>query len=334
MTRRAAARKFLATTDWHSAEVTPLAGDASNRTYFRLLRSGHAPAVLMDSPPEKGEDVRPFVSVARHLTSHGLSAPRILASDEAEGFLILEDLGDALYARVLEQNPAREEELYVAAIEALVELHSASPLPVAPYDAQTMGPLAGLAAQWYAGQPERAAELSAATQEALLAQEKPERVLALRDYHAENLLWLPNRSGAARVGLLDFQDARMGQRTYDLASLLKDARRDVSPATQAAATDAFASLTGISRETLLASMAAQSAQRNLRILGVFARLSLHFGKTHYIDLIPRVWRNLQDDLSHPALSRLRGTVMRMLPEPTPHLLNDLKARCGTIPSLA
>ncbi|MEO0677911.1 MAG: aminoglycoside phosphotransferase, partial [Pseudomonadota bacterium] len=115
---------------------------------------------------------------------------------------------------------------------------------------------------------------------------------------------------------------------------LKDARRDVSPATQAAATDAFASLTGISRETLLASMAAQSAQRNLRILGVFARLSLHFGKTHYIDLIPRVWRNLQDDLSHPALSQLRGTVMRMLPEPTPHLLNDLKARCGTIPSLA
>ncbi len=140
-------------------------------------------------------------------------------------------------------------------------------------------------------------------------------VLILRDYHTENLFWLPDRDGIARVGLIDFQDALAGPRAYDLISLTEDARRDVHPALADRMITHYATRTGLDADTFRRAAATCAAQRNLRILGVFARLSLHFGKPHYVDLIPRVWNHLQRDLSHPGLARLRDHCG--LPEPTP-----------------
>ncbi len=330
-----AAKVFVETTDWAGAPLEFLAGDASNRRYYRLARTNGAQAVLMDAPPEKGEDTRPFIAIAHHLRDHGLSAPDIYAMDIENGFLLIEDLGDAIFARVLERDAALGKTLYVAAVEALAVLAKA-PLPsgIDAYDPATMGPLAGLAGSWYAGDPSAAKAISDASRTALNALPAAAETLVLRDFHAENLIWLPDRDGTARVGLLDFQDARVGHPAYDVASLIRDARREVQEQTQQATAAHFAQLHGLTIKNAEHALCAQGAQRNLRILGVFARLSLHFGKPHYIDMIPRVWRNLQIELAHPALHDLRSVALETLPEPSPQHLQDLKDRCGTRPTLA
>lgn len=249
--RSALAAGFVATTDWARADRAPLAGDASNRRYERLRDpvSG-ATAVLMDAPPEKGEDVRPFLRIARHLADQGLSAPRILAEDVAQGFLLLEDLGDGLFARVIPTDPGLERPLYEAATDVLVALHDAPMIPLDPYGAERMVDMASLAfVKYRAGLLGDAAaddleRFQARFGDLLRATVKGDAVLVQRDYHAENLLWLPGRQGTARVGLLDFQDAMAGHRAYDLVSLLQDARRDVPAGIEAAMIARYVAATG------------------------------------------------------------------------------------------
>lgn len=336
MTKRsAAAAAFLATTDWHDAAQTMLAGDASNRKYFRLHhpKNGET-AVLMDAAPDTGEDVRPFVKIATHLSTMGLSAPRILAQDLSQGFLLLEDLGDALFARVVATTPAMEEPLYQAATDVLTTLHE-HPLPdLAPYSPAYMAQMAGLAWGWYAQHaagpdPKAQAAFEAAFLPILNSLENSAEVLIQRDYHAENLLWLPHRQGVARVGLLDFQDAMAGHRAYDLVSLLQDARRDVSPQIEAQMITRYIETNQLDRDSFTTAYAVLGAQRNLRIMGVFARLCLRDAKPHYIALMPRVWGLLQRDLRHPALAPVRTIIDASLPSPTPDILETLIAQCPT-----
>ena len=154
-------------------------------------------------------------------------------------------------------------------------------------------------------------------------------VLVLRDYHAENLLWLPGRAGLARMGLLDFQMGSLGQPEYDLISLLQDARRDVPRDLANRMITHFAHVTGADPDRCAAACAVLGAQRNLRILGGFTRLSLHFGKPGYVKLIPRVWAHLQHDLAHPALAGVRKVAD--LPEPVPDALQRITDLCGTVP---
>ncbi|MFC6688916.1 aminoglycoside phosphotransferase family protein [Jhaorihella thermophila] len=323
---------FLSRTAWAGARRAPLAGDASNRRYERLTdpATGRT-AVLMDAPPVKGEDVRPFVRIAQFLRGAGLSAPEIFAEDTVYGFLLLEDLGDDLFARVLERRPDLENSLYEAGIDVLAALHAVDPPDLPSYDPALMSELAALAFDKYrsgvvgdANDGIRA-EFVARFRQLLEHAATPERpVLIQRDYHAENLLWLPERSGPARVGLLDFQDAMLGHPAYDLVSLLQDARRDVPPAIETAMIDRFVTRTGADRAAFLPAYAVLGAQRNLRILGVFARLGMEHGKPHYVDLIPRVWRLLQHDLDHPALDPVATLLRAALPEPTPDNLQRLK----------
>ncbi|WP_372604160.1 aminoglycoside phosphotransferase family protein, partial [Actibacterium sp.] len=238
--RDALADNFLRTAGWGAATRRVLAGDASNRRYDRLTDPATgASAVLMDAPTDKGEDVRPFLRIARHLTGLGLSAPRILAEDIANGFLLLEDLGDDLFARVTAQTPELEQQLYATATDLLADLHQhPAPQDLPAYDPPLMASLSALVYDWYlpgAGltpTPEEKQAFQAEIETVLtnLAPDTP--VLIQRDYHAENLLWLPDRDGVARVGLLDFQDGMAGHPAYDLVSLLEDARRDVPPEVQ------------------------------------------------------------------------------------------------------
>jgi aminoglycoside/choline kinase family phosphotransferase len=142
-----------------------------------------------------------------------------------------------------------------------------------------------------------------------------------RDYHAQNLLWLPQRAGMARTGLIDFQDAVAGSKAYDLVSLLEDARRDVDPAVAKAARRHYldtmsAQGTPLDEAAFAAELAAIAAQRNAKILGIFARLHRRDGKPRYLALMPRVWGHLTSDLGHPSLAPLRAWYDRTIPPET------------------
>lgn len=321
---------FLEKSGWGDAKRVPLAGDASARRYERLHRSGET-AILMDAPPTSGEEIAPFVQIAEHLSGLGLSAPFIIAQDAELGFLLLEDLGDGLYAHLVRADPKLEPPLYEAAAEVLAKIAQAPcPETLPSLDHETALALISPFFDWYvkgteADVPHR--QLTAALAEALHKHGGTASIMIHRDYHAENLLWLPDREGLRRVGLLDFQMAQKGSVGYDLVSLLEDARRDVGEDARKAAISVYSSKTGIEIGKLEEAMAVWGAQRNLRILGIFARLSMHLGKPHYIDLIPRVWGHLMRDLAHPALAEVAQVA---LPQPTPAILTRLKALCGTV----
>ncbi|MDJ0857476.1 MAG: phosphotransferase [Dinoroseobacter sp.] len=325
---------FLAGAGWASAEVRPLAGDASNRRYLRVSRNGHR-AVLMDAAPERGEDTGPFLKIAAHLRAVGLHAPAVFSSDPVAGLILLEDLGDGLFARRFEIEPDSQNRLYKSAIDVLLRLH-AGPLPpgdVPDYTACPMAEAAKLAGIWYADDLPSAEALATSMTTALTALDWSQPVLVLRDYHAENLLWIDNADGLDRVGLLDFQDAARGHPVYDVISLMQDARRDVPADVAHAMAMHYQTGSGMTGAVFDHAAAVLGAQRALRILGVFARLSLHFNKPDYVDLIPRVWGQLQANLHHPSLRDLAELTSECLPKPSAEHLASLKARAGTCPRL-
>lgn len=329
--RTALVTKFLRQTEWATASRTPLAGDASSRKYERLInRSSGQHAVLMDAPPVTTETLAPFLNIARHLSKLGFSAPKILHSDVQNGFLLLEDLGDALFARVAKAEPSKEQEIYEGAVDFLIDLHT-RPLPTTcpVYSARDMANFTAIIFDFYA--PETSAQdkqliLNLLT--TVLECHQPfTPVLALRDFHSENLIWLPERSGSKRIGLLDFQDAIVSHPAYDLISLTTDARRDVSRSLAKHLIMRYMEKTGQDKEQFLSAAAAISVQRNLRILGIFARLALQGNKLAYIDLIPRVWGYLMQDINHPSLVDLRGILMASLPSPSSKFLQRLREQC-------
>jgi hypothetical protein len=308
MTPPAGAAAFLAANDWGGAEIRPLAGDASFRRYFRV-RDGGRRAVLMDAPPPH-EDPRPFVAVAEWLAQAGLSAPRILARDLAQGLLLLDDLGDARLRETLDSAPERERELYELAVDLLVQLHRAPPMRGLPeHGLERWLDELSLFPDWYCEtlgiEVDRGAYQAAWTAVLEpLTRDSLGPVTVLRDFHAENIMLIDGRSGVAHLGLLDFQDAVAGHPAYDLASVLEDARRDVSPAIERAMLERYCRTAGCSSafETAYWTLA---AQRNTRILGVFTRLWKRDGKPHYTNFQPRMWGLLERDLDHPALGPVR-----------------------------
>ena len=321
---------FLERQGWGGADCADLAGDASFRRYFRLAQRGEN-SVLMDAPPPF-EDVRPFVAVSQILKESGLTAPNILAADMAQGFLLLEDLGDDRFSRVLARDPDEEIPLYEAAVDCLLALHAESPAPsvdlgdgryrVPPYDMNVLLREVALFVDWYLpalrreplSKDERRSFITL-WREALQQMDAAREALVLRDYHADNLMWLPDRKGNARVGLLDYQDALMGHSAYDLVSLLEDARRDVPPALAEAMVNRY--LKGrpdIDAADFRTAYAVLGAQRNTKIIGIFTRLYARDGKPGYLDLLPRVWGLLERDLEHPALAGLRAWFDRAAPK--------------------
>jgi N-acetylmuramate 1-kinase len=320
--RAALIAAFLAASGWGDAARRKLAGDASFRRYDRLERAGGR-AVLMDAPPPQ-EDVRPFLMIARLLSSIGLSAPAILAEDIAAGLLLLEDFGDATYTRLLAQG-ADEAALYALAIDLLVALHRAfdpaAAREVPAYDDQRLLTEAALLVDWYLPaitghptEPSLRQEYLALWRALLPVARGVPSSLVLRDYHVDNLMLLETRGGVARCGLLDFQDAVLGPVSYDLVSLIEDARRDV-PADLAAAMQAryLAEFPALDRDAFAASYAVLGAQRNCKIIGIFTRLCVRDGKPHYLPHIPRVWRLVEQDLRHPALAPVAAWLDRHIP---------------------
>lgn len=325
---------FIRTAQWGDADRLTIAGDASNRRYERLTKPDGSTLILMDAPADKGEDVRPFIAIAEHLRVIGLSAPAILHQDIINGFLLIEDLGDDLFKQVIARDPKLETPLYAASVDVLTTLHAAPLPPLAAYDTATMTSFAARAYEWYLfgltgaqNTPEQA-QFETFMAELLAPLETASQVLIQRDYHAENLLWLPEREGAARVGLLDFQDAMRGHAAYDLVSILQDARRDVPPAIEEAMIDRYLTQNPQDKAAFRAAYAILGVQRNLRIVGAFARLCIVAGKPRYVDLIPRVWEFVERNLAHPALAKIAPHIHTTLPAPTPDALAILKSKCA------
>jgi len=340
--RIAAVRRFLDRNGFALADRKLMQGDASTRAYERLTLNGVC-TILMNSPRRPdgpivrdgkpysqiahlAEDVTPFVAMANALRERGLSAPAIVAADRTAGLLAIEDLGAELV--VAGDPPAPVAARYEAAVDVLAALHrqrAPDMVTVEPgvdyelprYDMEALLIEVELLLDWYL--PKLETRISDATRDVYLAlwrdalQPAVDAVptWVLRDYHSPNLLWLPEREGVARIGLLDFQDAVMGSPAYDLASLLQDARVDVPETME------ITLLSRYSRARLKAepafdaaafvrAYATLAAQRASKILGIFARLEKRDSKPQYLRHLPRVSAYLQRSLAHPALVPLGG----------------------------
>ncbi len=315
-------RRFLEAAGWDDAERRVLAADAFFRRYDRLTRNGET-VVLMDAPPPQ-ENVDIFDFIAGCLDEIGLSAPQTLAIDRESGFLLLEDFGNTTFTRALAEG-ADEAELYRLATDTLVALHHGwwveSP-KIPPYDEEKLLTEAALLVDWYlpaiTGRETPAAQREsylAAWREVMPAMLNVPHKLVLRDYHVDNLMVLEGRAGVARCGLLDFQDGVIGPISYDLVSLLEDARRDVSEAVVTEMLERYHAgmRNEIDRWAFTASYYALGAQRNAKIIGIFTRLSRRDGKHGYLPHVPRVWRLLEGDLQQPVLAPVKDWFDREVP---------------------
>ncbi len=330
-----------------------LQGDASVRRYARITRAPGGGAILMDWARQPdgpairnglpysriahlAEDVRPFVAVAAALRALGLGVPAIYAQDLDRGFLLIEDLGDRVFGHEVETGAADQALLWRTATETLAALSVIIPPSILPvgdgtehrlpeYDRGALSIETELLLDWHWPMLHGSPMPGDARAEFLsqwgvvfdrLAVLPPAWVL--RDYHSPNLLWLPEREGIARVGVIDFQDAMRGPPAYDLVSLLQDARVDVAPELEAAVFDHYcaavtARQTGFDRDAFAFAYAALGAQRNTKILGIFARLAKRDGKPGYLRHVPRLWRYLERDLAHPDLAGLKRWYDRCFP---------------------
>ena len=321
MQRNDIINQFLHDTQWGQAKRVLIAGDASFRKYYRVSQYGKS-AIVMDAPPDK-EDIRPFMAIDAYLQQHQLSAPCILASDTGNGLLLLEDLGDDLFARVLAAQPEKELELYQAAADVLIELHNYTLNYAIPaFDKAKMLSQVALLPEWFmplvsGKEAEKVCiEEYTALWNIVLNRLPPlKNAMVLYDFHAENLLWLPGRMAVKRVGLLDFQDAMLGSPAYDMVSFLEDARRDVSQDTIEKVIAYYLDKTQIAEEEFMTAYAIMGAQRNCRIAGTFARLNTRDNKPRYLAFMQRVWNHIEKDVSHPALRELKNWLDRyILPE--------------------
>jgi len=352
-------RQFLDVAGYADAKRLRMAGDASTRSYARLVRDDGV-VILMNSPRRPdgpaiydgksysaavhlAEDVKPFVAIAGGLRGRGFSAPAIHHADLDAGLLITEDFGSEGF--VEGDPPAPIPERYQIAVDMLAALHREplpETLPLAPqityaiptFDTDALLVEVGLMLEWYL--PDRGATptnnlraefvmmwrdlLNKPADAANRPRKVWDRTWVMRDYHSPNLIWLGERDGTSKVGIIDFQDAVLGPAAYDLVSLLQDARIDVPEALELALLTRYIKARRESDETFdpagFAELyAIMSAQRNTRLLGTFARLNRRDGKPQYLRHQPRIWTYLTRSLAHPGLSGLRDWYAANVPPP-------------------
>lgn len=330
--RSRAIRAFLDSAGWKGAERRFLQGDASTRAYERL-RAGARRGVLMDWPPAnaglpggkrsayRATDIRPFIAVDNALRDAGLSVPELYAADTGAGFLLMEDLGTE--GVVADATPIADR--YHVAVTVLAEIHNRPraaelPLPdgtvhrLPSYRSEMLADELELFLDWYfphiLGAPAAPADRTgfhAAWAPLLARLDRAETSWVLLDVHSPNLLWLPDREGLRRIGLLDFQDAMIGPTAYDVASLAEDARVTVPADLERALVGRYIELRrqgggDFDAQVFGDAYAILAAQRAMRILGVFVRLAEKAGKPHYLNHIPRVREYLRRTLAEPVLS--------------------------------
>jgi aminoglycoside/choline kinase family phosphotransferase len=287
--------------------LRPASADASFRRYFRVGRAGGGDRIIMDAPPDR-EDSRPFVKVAALMTDAGLQSPRVLAWDEAQGFMLLSDLGAQTMLQVIDQAPEADRAqraygLYREAVDALVTWQLASkPGVLPPCDDALLSRELALFPDWYV-EKHRGITIDGTLRgklDALFAQIKDSNLNALggarvyvhRDFMPRNLMVA--QDGTPALGILDFQDAVYGPITYDIASLMRDAFiswpedfvLEISVRYWEQARKAGLPV-GEDFGEFYRAVEWMGLQRHLKILGIFARLTLRDGKPAYLADTPR-----------------------------------------------
>ena len=305
--------KFLENTEWAYAKITPVAGDLSARNYVRLSLGG-ATAIVMDSSNERSS-LPAFVRMTHWLRDIGLSAPRLLKDSQTEGFLLLEDLGEHSVSQRLSR-PTETRATLDACLNLLLTIrHAAAPKLSTP-KVKELCDWTTLADDYYPGANKHELDSLRAFLETILARHATKQpTVSLRDFHADNLMWLPEKLGVAKLGLLDYQDAMLTHPVYDLVSLLTDARTSISPDLRADYVKEYSRASGDDLSHLKEAFSAVSIQRNLRILGIFHRASVEHGKHHHLPKIPRVYGYLKEALEHPTFAKLAPQLRIALPPP-------------------
>ena len=321
--RNTAIGEFLITSGWANSQRDTLEADASSRKYERL-RSGSNQALLMICPPE-GENIYEFIKVTNYLLEKKYSVPIIFSKDPKKGLLIIEDFGDTTFMRAAGKT-VEDSLLYSSALEVLIKMHSNqsrdwSRLNLPAYNTNLLLEELSIFCEWYLPNFLKNKALKGAIADfqkiwiRLISEYLVlEPTLVLRDFHADNLFWLPKRKGEQRCGLIDYQDAVIGSPTYDLMSLLEDARRDIP-------TDLYNKIKG---DYILAfpdlditkfnkEFALLSAQRHCKVLGIFSRLCQRDNKNKYLEHMPRVWHLLEKSCQSAFLAPLETWLNEFIP---------------------
>ena len=309
---RDVALSFIQTAGWGDAVASPVAGDLSTRSYTRLSHAGRT-AILMDASDEIAA-TEAFCKMTEWLRDLDLSAPAILDARESAGLLLLEDLGTQSVSDQFSQG-VEATDIYQTCIDLLLTIRDQHVPDLSEPTAHEMAEWTCLADQYYphadTGQLNAIRYLLETEMERFTTRPS----VSLRDFHADNLMWLPDRSGIRKLGLLDYQDAFSTHPVYDLVSLLTDARMDVSPETRKTYIRAYATASGDDLSELERAFAVYSVQRNLRILGIFHRAVEDFGKMHHLPKLPRVYGYLIEAFEHPVFANVRDFVPSALPPP-------------------
>lgn len=322
-----------------------LVGDASTRSY-ETSRHGGDTRILMNSLPmtdgpilagglpysqiaQLAEDVRPFVAIAQLLQSRGFTVPQIYAADFEAGLLLTGHLGSN---GIVDPDGKPNLEKYLAAAEALASLHDCQwprvvelqdghQHNIPAFDRPAMMIEVDLLIDWYAqrttgnrlSQP-LIDEYHAIWQQLIGHLARCENSLLLRDYHSPNILWQADRSGIARIGMIDFQDAVIGPSCYDIACLAQDARVDIDVEMEQKITTCYIELRQKTQadfdiDEFQKTYAIMAAQRVCKVLGIFVRLDIRDGKPAYLGHLPRLENYLQRSLAHPVLADLKSWLM-------------------------
>lgn len=315
-----AEQAYLKQNGFGSVPVCPLQADASSRQYWRL----EGVNMLLMTDRQNPDGFEAFVRLSSHLNGLGLSAPRINAADHQSYMALIEDFGDQTYANCLNKG-IDEHELYSLAVDALAHLHNAKQaanVSAPSFDLERMLNEVTLFAEWFAtavnpriDQETFNKDVHALWFDAFRKLDLQPETLVLRDFHVDNLMLLDERDGIARCGLLDFQDALLGAREYDLLSLLQDARRDLAPGLEQKMLERYLGQveTQRSRDEILHRYHVFGVLRHARIAGIFTRLDKRDGKSWYLTFLPRVLRQLENAIEHAGLRELTEFLDKSLP---------------------
>lgn len=315
---------FLEVHGWSNSDREILAADASMRQYVRL-KLGSKSAVLMDARRSDQEEAERFCHIAEYLKNHGLNTPQVFAQNLSVGLLILEDFGDDLFARIMECDPSQTRPLYKISLHMLIHLrHMPLPAWLSQPGSADLAEMISPFWEHYADNSDSSWGMrQSATQifqKILTCLDDGPKVVALRDCHAENLVQISGKSGPNAVGLLDFQDAFICHPSYDLVSLLQDARRAVPPDLEQEMLDYYLLLSQDDPAPFLKAYRILGVQRNLRILGIFSALAAQEDKRRYLNLQSRVCAYLRRNLVHPVFDVLRDDLEPLLNAPTDQTL--------------
>ena len=308
--------KFIKSNNILNNDMHLIDTDASFRKYYRL--SGNN-TLIMDAPYESGESVKSFHLIDKILLEMGISVPVIHSIDENNGFILLEDLGDQIFSRIL--NDENEYKLYQNATDVLAHIYLESnekkfnKKEIPFYSIDKLLEESNLFCDWFM---EKHCQIKLTVKEKLEYQEILKKIfqgidstnssLVLRDYHVDNLILLKDRKGKKQVGVIDFQDAVIGANSYDLVSLLEDVRRPITEDLKEKLIEEYIHITCYDPKQLLKEMRFFSVQRNLKIIGIFSRLKYRDQKPKYMKLIKNAWNFIDLHLEDPSFTELKSWI--------------------------